>query len=273
MWQLLSFSLAASFLLPAMGEVVMNFKACSQFFLDGKPPALKPMNPARICQFYRGKYRFATMYDRNGHIPLFSAYKYQPGGMGRRKDWKIEPQVKGLALPKERSRKSMELEKTCKIDRELLKNSQAVSEDYKQAVLYDRGHLLPVLHQPDWDSKAATFTLTNIVPQFHKLNQGKWAEYESNMKKYTIGCRDTYVLVGVVLGSHFLTSHRVNIPSHIWAAACCVSQDNRKRSWAVIARNNENQVYLGTLLDLERVLGKCYGKKNINLFNSSKPRK
>ncbi|XP_039225489.1 endonuclease domain-containing 1 protein-like [Crotalus tigris] len=265
MWRLWILPLAASFLLPETGEVVNSFSSCNQFFLGGNPPNLRPMNPARICQFYWGKYRFATMYNISGRIPLFSAYKYQPDGMGRRNDWKIEPQ---LALPGERTRRSMELEKTCKIDPKLLEKSQAVSKDYKQSTMYDKGHLLPVSHQPDQDSKAATFTLTNIMPQFYQLNRGKWAEYERNMKKYTTGCRETYVLVGVVAGDKLLNK-RVTIPSHIWAAACCVSQDNQRRSWAVVARNSENEVYPGTLRQLETFLGKCYGKKNINLFNGA----
>uniref|UniRef100_A0A8C6XA82 Uncharacterized protein n=1 Tax=Naja naja TaxID=35670 RepID=A0A8C6XA82_NAJNA len=94
MWLLWILSLAASFLLPATGEVVNNFRPCKEFFLDGKPPTLKPMDPARICQFYQGKYRFATMYDRKGRIPTFSAYKYQTGEGRRDEQWKIEPQVK-----------------------------------------------------------------------------------------------------------------------------------------------------------------------------------
>ncbi|XP_063164869.1 endonuclease domain-containing 1 protein-like [Candoia aspera] len=261
-------SLAASFLLPANGEVVRNFKSCSQFFLDKKPPkpSLKPMNPARICQYCKEKYRFATMYDRDRHIPLFSAYKYQPGRGRRDYQWMIEPQ---LALPEQHKKKSMDLERYAHIDHKLLARSQAVSEDYKDTIYYDRGHLTPMLHQPDPDSKNATFTLTNIVPQFRQLNQGKWAEYERNMKRKTTGCHDTYVIVGVVPGSNFIATGRVNIPSHIWAAACCVSEGNRRRSWAVSASNDQNVVDQRTLRELEVLLGKYYQKKKIDLFNGA----
>ncbi|KAK9400219.1 endonuclease domain-containing 1 protein-like [Crotalus adamanteus] len=269
MWLLWILSLAAaSFRAPATGEVVRNFKTCTQFFLNQKPPklSLMPKNLATICQYYQGKYRFATMYNKERRIPLFSAYKYQPGGRGRKNDWKIEPQ---LALPWERRQRSMEAEETCKINHRLLANSQALSEDYKQTSIYDRGHLLPVSHQPDREGKAATFTLTNIVPQFRRLNQGKWAEYERNMKKYTKGCVNTYVLVGAVPGDQFIARGRVNIPSHIWAAACCVSKHNQKKSWAVIAANNQTLVIRHSLRQLETELAACYGKKEINLFNSA----
>ncbi|XP_060546840.1 endonuclease domain-containing 1 protein-like [Pantherophis guttatus] len=165
------------------------------------------------------------MYDKDRRIPIFSAYKYQPGGSGRTNDWKIEPQ---LALPRDRTQKSMESEKSCKINHKLLQHSQALSNDYKQTTVYNRGHLLPVSHQPNRDSKAATFTLTNVVPQFRRLNQGKWAEYERNMTKLSKGCLDTYVLMGVVPGDKFIAHGRVNIPSHMWAAACCVTNASRE---------------------------------------------
>ncbi|XP_070610991.1 endonuclease domain-containing 1 protein-like [Erythrolamprus reginae] len=268
MLPLWTLSLAASFLLPATGEVVTNFKTCTQFFFYQKPPklSLSSKNLATICQHYKGKYRFATMYDRERRIPIFSAYKYQPGGRGRSKNWMIEPQ---LALPRERTRKSMESEKNCKIDRELLRNSQALNEDYKQTTtgIYNRGHLLPVSHQKNRESRAATSTLTNIVPQFQRLNQGKWAGYEINMKKNTTGCLDTYVLVGVVPGDKFIADGRVNIPSHMWAAACCETKEKQRKSWGVIAKNNENRIVYHKLQELEKELAKCYGGVKINLFN------
>ncbi|KAK9400211.1 endonuclease domain-containing 1 protein-like [Crotalus adamanteus] len=165
MWLLwiLSLAAAASFLLPATGEVLDSFTPCKKFFLDGNPPKLKPRKSARICQLYENRYRFATMYDKDRRIPTFSAYIYQPGQGQRRDEWKIEPQ---LALPKDREyrrHKSMELEETSGIDPIILANSQAVEQDYRNADPYDRGHLAPALHQPDQASKDATFTLTNIL--------------------------------------------------------------------------------------------------------------
>lgn len=163
----------------------------------------------------------------------------------------------------------MESEKYCKINHELLKHSQALSNDYKQTTIYDRGHLLPVSHQLNRESKAATFTLTNVVPQFRQLNQGKWAEYERNMTKLSKGCLDTYVLVGVVPGDQFIAHSRVNIPSHMWAAACCVTKHKQRKSWGVMAENNQIQIVQLGLKDLEIELAKRYGKKEINLFNGA----
>ena len=47
----------------------------------------------------------------------------------------------------------------------LIQESQAVLEDYSDAVEYSRGLLNPDQHQADPDDKASTYTLTNVVPQ------------------------------------------------------------------------------------------------------------
>uniref|UniRef100_A0A8C7DWW4 Uncharacterized protein n=1 Tax=Naja naja TaxID=35670 RepID=A0A8C7DWW4_NAJNA len=100
MWLLWIFSLAASFLLPATGEVVQSFSQCHQFFLNGTPPNVVPEKPARICQKYNNKYHFATMYDKSRRIPIFSAYKYESGSGRRPTVWMIEPQVRGVPILK-----------------------------------------------------------------------------------------------------------------------------------------------------------------------------
>lgn len=44
-------------------------------------------------------------------------------------------------------------------------DAQAVLNDYSNAILYERGQLNPDEHQASLDDKAATYTLTNVVPQ------------------------------------------------------------------------------------------------------------
>ncbi|KAL7982821.1 hypothetical protein Chor_013157 [Crotalus horridus] len=277
MWLLWILPLAASFLLPATGKVVSSFSECSQFFLDRKYPSLVPGNPAIICQRYKNQnkrqHRFATMYDTHRHIPIFSAYILYPYNSGHRiEDWKIEPQ---LALPGATARDSMESEQTCGIDLNLLKSNQAVSSDYAHSADYNRGHLAPVSHQLDQDSKDATFTLTNIVPQFKDLNNGQWKEYEQKLKLFTTGCYRTYAIVGVVPGNIYL-NNRVNIPSHIWAAVCCVLSNQRRYFWGMIAKNSENYVHFTTDLKwLENELKVLFDNhldfrgQKIDLFNGA----
>ncbi|XP_054845178.1 endonuclease domain-containing 1 protein-like [Eublepharis macularius] len=273
----LLFLISASFLIPGDSEVVQSFNKCSGFFFKKKFPsdALKPFNPARICQRYQNKYVFATMYDRTKRIPIYSAYIYNPRPGERAVDWMIEPQ-----LADRRYRTNMEDERETTIPVAEIKASQATFNDYA-GVPYplDKGHLNPVVHQADDVSKAATFTLTNIVPQFSRLNQRSWAEYETQTmatKKNQFGCNKIYVITGVVPGDTFIAGGRVNYPSHVWSAACCEIDKNRRKSWGVIADNNWDippgvipPVTERTLRQLEQDLERLFKKKRVDLFSSS----
>ncbi|KAJ7428977.1 endonuclease domain-containing 1 [Willisornis vidua] len=82
-------------------ELVPSFPCsyCPFFFWNTTPNnALEPENPAWICQRYKNRYHYATLYDRDLRIPVYSAYMYQPGP-GRRPTppWMIEPQVSVLS--------------------------------------------------------------------------------------------------------------------------------------------------------------------------------
>ncbi|XP_067391119.1 endonuclease domain-containing 1 protein-like [Emydura macquarii macquarii] len=256
-------------------EVVTSFEnTCSQFFFRETPPkdAIKPASPAQICQLYKNQYRFATLYDRDNRIPIYSAYVYQPGSGKRPDTWMVEPQLVGSNYQKEMATEWFLLTNT-NMDQGLLNESQAVLQDYKNLTNYNRGHLNPNGHQPDPEYKAATFTLTNIVPQNMKLNGGKWNNYEQEiMTSRTEECATTYVVVGVVPGNNYIAGGRVNKPSHIWSTACCEIDNNHRKSWAVIAQNDQNAIELLTLGELEERLAELYRKEEISLFHSDCPR-
>ncbi|XP_034608185.1 endonuclease domain-containing 1 protein-like [Trachemys scripta elegans] len=270
---LLQFSICC--LMLGNSEVVTSFEnTCPQFFFRETPPndAIKPANPAQICQLYKNQYRFATLYDRDNRIPIYSAYVYQPGYGKRPDSWMVEPQLMGSNYQKEMATEWILLN-DIGVDQGLLNESQAVLRDYKNLTNFNRGHLNPNGHQPDPDYKAATFTLTNIVPQFMNLNGGKWNNYEQEvMMSRTEGCATTYVVVGVVPGNNYIAGGRVNKPSHIWSAACCEIDNNHRKSWAVIALNDQNAVELLTLGELEEKLVELYRKEEILLFDSDCPR-
>lgn len=95
LWLLL-LQVLASCLWLGHSEVVKSFEtSCPQFFFRETPPneGLEPQNPAWICQRFKNQYYFATLYDRKMHIPVYSAYIYQPGPGKRPKTWLVEPQV------------------------------------------------------------------------------------------------------------------------------------------------------------------------------------
>ncbi|KFP24849.1 hypothetical protein N325_04721, partial [Colius striatus] len=173
--------------------------------------------------------------------------------------------------------KTMETEQTLikkfHVSLDQISNSQAPLQDYKNLMGLNRGHLNPSGHHNSPMSKAATFTLTNIVPQNEKLNGGEWKKYEEQtMVSKTQGCKTTYVVVGAVPGNNYIAKGRVNKPSHIWSSACCEVNSNQRKAWAVIAENDKNEVELLTLGQLEDRLTQLYGRDRVSLFDNSCPR-
>ncbi|NXI15233.1 ENDD1 protein, partial [Irena cyanogastra] len=272
---LLLLQVLASCLWLGHSEVVKSFANCpqvSKFFYRNTTPnnALEPQNPAWICQRYKNQYHYATLYDRDLHIPVYSAYIYQPGPGNRSKLWFVEPQLINTTYSKDMDTEKSIL-KQYNITLQQIGQSQAINQDYNKLQGLDRGHLSPSSHQSGNNSKWATFTLTNIVPQNSTLNKGKWKDYENQtMAQNTQGCTSTYVITGAVPGNTYISNKRVNVPSHIWSAACCQTNTTMK-TWAAIADNNKNQVQNLTLAQLEARLSQLYGRGQVSLFHSACP--
>ncbi|KGL77070.1 Endonuclease domain-containing 1 protein [Tinamus guttatus] len=273
---LLLLQISGSCLWLGRSEVVTSFEhSCPQFFFKETPPnkALEPNSPARICQRYKNKYYFATLYDRDRRIPVYSAYLYQPGSGKRPNTWMVEPQLMGSVYPSAMARE-WTLQNYYNVTLEQISKSQAVLVDYKNLTGLNRGHLNPSGHQPDNSSRTATFTLTNIVPQNEKLNNGAWKNYEQQMMiKETGGCATTYVVVGAVPGNNYIAGGRVNKPSYLWSGVCCeLDSDEELKAWAVIAENDRNDVQVMSLGELEETLTKLYGRDQVSLFDRDCPR-
>ncbi|XP_064277761.1 endonuclease domain-containing 1 protein-like [Passer domesticus] len=271
---LLLLQVLASCLWLGHGEVGNSFENCIQFFYANSTPndALNPKNPAWICQRYNGSYHYATLYNRDERIPVYSAYKYHPvEGNNPRRLWMVEPQLIG-----KNNFEAMEMESVLirnNFTVEEIQKSQAVNADYNMTV-WDRGHLCPCGHMDNKESKKATYTLTNAVPQNKSLNDGQWKVYERRtMIEMTKGCTTTYVITGAVPGKNYMSNKRVNVPSHIWSAACCLVGTEPRKAWGAIAENDKNEVENITLGELEERLTELYKVKNITLFNNSCPRK
>ncbi|CAN8210502.1 unnamed protein product [Coccothraustes coccothraustes] len=268
---LLLLQVLASCLWLGHSEVVTPFASCPLFFYAGTPPnnALNPKNPAWICQRFSNSYHYATLYDRDRRIPVYSAYKYQPRNTVTPPDWWfVEPQNVNL---KEMERESVLIDQH-RFTLEQIEESQAVLDDYKGLKGLDRGRLNPSGHMESLESKTATLTLTNVVPQDSSLNKGQWNIYESKtMPKMTQGCTTTYVITGAVPGDNYVAEGRVNRPSHIWSAACCLVGTKPTSAWGAMAENNKNEVENLSLGELEERLSSLYGEM-VTLFDNACPR-
>lgn len=110
-------------------------------------------------------------------------------------------------------------------------DAQAVLDDYSDSVIFERGQLNPDEHQAHPGDKAATYTLTNVVPQVREFNIGPWKEHEHTIRRRLNNyCRGTaYMITGVTTSGHTIRRHNLNrlgIPTYLWSAYCCVHFDH-----------------------------------------------
>ncbi|XP_026123034.1 endonuclease domain-containing 1 protein-like [Carassius auratus] len=208
----------------ARGTVSDSFKECSQFFyMHTAPTGVRGGNLKRICQRYGDKLRYATLYDSRRRLALYSAYTFKKSDGQRRMDtpWMYEPQL----VSADESGNMRELPSSGETD-QLLEESQAVLADYVDAVEYERGPLNPDQHQADNQDKAATYTLTNVVPQITDLLEGPWSVYIDMVRRRLNNfCRGpAYVVTGVTVSGVTIRrgrEDRMAVPKHLWSAYCC----------------------------------------------------
>ena len=221
-----------------------NFKDCQEFFADRRPPQhfdfLLSANLEYICQERKqARFTFATLFDTNLKIPVYSAYKYTAsiGPSARENQFQIDIDIK-------------------KKEKDTGKVLQGKTEDYNESSDYNRGHLAPNSYF-DSSEQASTFQMTNIVPQAKRLNNGKWNELEtSSREEMEERCRPgaSYFITGAIFGlSPPPLAGKINIPSFLYTAACCLraKKDGRKFSFAYLVENRNNpQVEKLSVLEL-----------------------
>ncbi|KAG5844851.1 hypothetical protein ANANG_G00167430 [Anguilla anguilla] len=200
---------------------------CSRFLYQGRAPTgLEHANLLYICQRLAGQPRFLTLYDTLNRVPVYSAYRFRQSAGLKRADaaWMYEPQLSGVSglgemqpIPLEGLPDGVE-------------GSQAVLEDYSNSVAFGRGQLTPDAHQADpWD-KAATYTLTNVVPLNRTFSTGPWSQQEHRVRKRLNNyCRGpAYIVTGVTTSGRAIRRRgvpRIAVPTYLWSAYCCPDFD------------------------------------------------
>ncbi|KAF5887555.1 unconventional myosin-IXb-like isoform X2, partial [Clarias magur] len=283
------------FVYRTRGKVVDSFKnICPDFFISDPsdqnvhyPPTVLHDSQSsnryqQICQRWQDSYRYATLYDTKGRIPVYSAYYYVGYHKVSKADWKIEPQLDDPSLGPDMAR-----EETV-VTNDKGKN-QALYDDYAspRAEGYTRGHLFPRCHNNDQDCAIATYTHTNAVPQTQNVNN-EWAtKVEKKMEKLIQKTCDkgfAHVVTGAVPGQSWLEIKRnnvlvkegVNVPDHFWTACCCQSKTTLwSAAWLAQRKNKDLEVhqdedqekrkdddlyvYKKTVQQLEEELTRLYG--------------
>lgn len=110
-------------------------------------------------------------------------------------------------------------------------DSQAVLDDYTNAILYERGTLNPDEHQDEPDDKASTYTLTNVVPVVPAFNNRVWNKQQDIIRKRLNNyCRGTaYIVTGITTSGKMIRRQNINriaVPTYLWSAYCCVDFDH-----------------------------------------------
>ncbi|XP_028272649.1 endonuclease domain-containing 1 protein-like [Parambassis ranga] len=260
-------------------EVVNNFHQCKNFlYKEIDPKGITGDNYQPICQRYKNKYRFATLYNRNRRAPLFSAYKIIPAsGQCQRppvEQWYYEPQLASRT-------KGKDMEPFPTKDQNVI-DSQAVLADYT-GTLYTYGHLNPSLHQATQDDCEATFTLTNVVPQREGSNSGPWAELERNIKeRFQTYCENEMFVItgGMPYAVEKWMNQRVSIPEYMWSAYCCPSfkpnipkpMKDRFPTYAAVGRNDPTSSEEIVPIDqtVEPIYKRGYDVKEMSLMELEK---
>ncbi|XP_062382453.1 uncharacterized protein LOC134070203 [Sardina pilchardus] len=298
------------------GEVVTNFSSsCPDFFIkDQKNNAIAPtvLSPEsrykQICQKYNGKrsstkcstneqkcarelfshtdtdksnkstgYRYATLYDTDNKIPVYSAYLYTGYDSTERTTvWMIEPQLDG------HSQEEMTREENAGGQVGL---KQAVNED-----LINAGYvpLYPRCLNCDQDQAESTLTLTNAAPLTDSDSKRWYDQVEKKIaQRMSDKCseRTAHVVSGVVPGpscdwcDDFFSLHyfgynlRARVASHFWSAFCCKDRYNQNRliSEGYILEmkgRGSAEAVNQTLNHLNRDLAKKYSSSNFQVFGS-----
>ncbi|KAI7789985.1 endonuclease domain-containing 1 protein-like [Triplophysa rosa] len=253
-----------------------NITACGDFFFEDKSPVIPGIledsvtqdNRYKIiCQKYKNKIRFATIYDTTNRIPVFSAYKYTGTNNFTRPEipriWRTESQL-------EPSDAEMQVPFS----------KQARNQDYwiKDTCNCTHGTLFPINHTADTETANSTFTLTNSVPERSGFREEIWNVVEKTTKEVMDRyCRDNnnnivaYVLTGAVPSKASKLNNRVNIPSNVWTAFCCYNRT--ETSWVSKTFKAENKaknvtITLKSLEILQSFLTKELGV-NVELFKNN----
>ncbi|XP_053355441.1 endonuclease domain-containing 1 protein-like [Clarias gariepinus] len=246
-------------------KVVQDFAkaTCTRVFIKSPnvhtvitPTVFEGEQYKHICQCWNNKCTFATLYNTQLRIPVYSAYTLSGKDdqkPNRNEEWKNEPQLENINRP------NMEQIPINKMDEFF---HQAVNRDYEESesntepkTKYTRGHVFPNQYAADDDQAESTFTFTNVAPQTAHSNN-RWAEQvETPMKKEIPNvCNksdtSTFIVTGVVPGKNWISIKRkgktiekgVNIPSYYWTAFCCYISKNETRSKAYLSLQNQPNI-------------------------------
>ncbi len=93
---------------------------------------------------------------------------------------------------------------------------QARPGDYSNSG-YDRGHMAPSADRTKTVAdNAATFLMTNMVPQVPDLNQGPWASLEDECRELVEQGKEVYIIAGTEGRKETIADGKITVPTKTW---------------------------------------------------------
>ncbi len=129
-------------------------------------------------------------------------------------------------------------------DPDLPKDNQVESWDYSGSG-YDRGHMCPA-GDNHFDAKAMneSFYMSNICPQDHELNKGKWNDLEIACRRWANRYGELYIVCGPIIdkrnGKRIGKEHEVIVPEKFFKVVL-ITRTKPVRAIGYIFENNSSE--------------------------------
>lgn len=150
-----------------------------------------------------------------------------------------------------------------KEDKKVSTSSASVS-DYKYSG-YDKGHICPSADMSfSQEAQDLTFLMSNIAPQIHSFNSGKWKELETKVREWAIE-NDSIIIISGALFDSIITiigkKNKVSVPYRFYKVIIDISYPTYKAIGFVLENEKLHEDlynYSMSLSDLETFTGMIF---------------
>ncbi|CBY08543.1 unnamed protein product [Oikopleura dioica] len=215
------------------------FRPGAEWPLQSRLGGAQSGKTVRLCQNNYGKsHYYATLFNTDTNIPVYSAVKIRRNKYAStypRPSSNWHYMCNGLCGSSTPSSSSSFYGNLASVGSSNFGNCdryQPQDNDYlgnNAAIGIDRGHLIPnALMNQNEDASKATFTLTNVAPQYSAFNQQAWNQLECMVRKFMeeeINNQDVWIFVGTygkvaTMNGSDSSKNNVDIPEFYWHAFC-----------------------------------------------------
>ncbi len=142
----------------------------------------------------------------------------------------------------------------------MVSNLSASPKDYKNSG-YDKGHICPCADM-SFSQKAQdlTFLMSNMSPQLHSFNAGKWKQLEEKVREWAEENDSIIIIAGPILDRKFKTigANKVSVPLKFYKIIIDISYPTYKAIGFVMPNeklNNDIYFYSMSLDEVEKLTG------------------